>query len=784
MINAKILIVQDGSITSTLTSRVEALGFRGVVSVDYSVDGINAIVTNNPDIILIDVISSDQLNGLNLAVQILTTLHYPFICLIPFDLQEPVQSKSILSTRDYLVKPFEDEQLHLLIIEHLEQLSKKDAEVGAAAPPSGEVKFGLSVTDYAKHLLRYRQLVQLRTDDLVRANEQLRNEIKERKRLEDQLMRYAQNQASLVDVTSVASAFLERDSILSKILTVVMSISGIQADAGWVLFEENEPTRVIRLGPVEGIPKGIINCDHPINICSCPVCAAWLQGTNFEAIPDAYDNLHLDLDLIHSAGIVSHITIPLSVSNRLLGTITLGWRSNREPLLIERPLLISIGRQVGLALRNAQLYQSAMKLNRLEAINAISEAAGSTLQLDDVLKQIIEKACKTLNAESGAILLYSSATRDLSFAYCSPGFEKVQRNFRIQAEQGIIGWVIQYRQVALINDIQRDPRTYRGLEPVFGPGINSLICAPLIHRDQLTGVIAIFNKHEHEFNQEDADLLKAVSSICASALDNARLYQDLKQSFLEKERTQAQLIQSEKIAALGRLAASVAHEINNPLQAIQGCLSLLNEELSEKMRPEKVFNYLAIVDEEIERVVGIVRGMRDFARPAAQVSEPTNIITVLDEVLQLSHKELENRRITLDRNSEPDIPLVQANPSLLKQVFLNLILNSIDAMEGGGTLNISVKLEDIPAGSQNLSQPAVRVDFSDTGHGMSSEVMERIFEPFFTTKEKGVGLGLYITYSIIQSLNGDIKVKSTVGVGSTFTLIMPILYSGKLRRSS
>ena len=110
--------------------------------------------------------------------------------------------------------------------------------------------------------------------------------------------------------------------------------------------------------------------------------------------------------------------------------------------------------------------------------------------------------------------------------------------------------------------------------------------------------------------------MEAVSSISASALDNARLYEDLKQTLLEKERTQAQLVQSEKIAALGRLAASVAHEINNPLQAVQGCLSLLAEELSELQRPDKMNSYLNIVDKEIERIAGIVHNMQDYARPA------------------------------------------------------------------------------------------------------------------------------------------------------------------------
>ncbi len=171
------------------------------------------------------------------------------------------------------------------------------------------------------------------------------------------------------------------------------------------------------------------------------------------------------------------------------------------------------GRQVGLALRNAQLYQSAIKVNRLEAISEISAAAASTLELDVVLQQVLEKTCQALNAVVGAVLLTIPNSKELAFAYISPGSLDVQSHQHVSTERGIIGWVVQYRQVARINDIKRDPSMYRGLKPIFGPGIDSLICAPLIHRDRFTGVIAIFNKRYGEFTQEDADLLEAISSL-------------------------------------------------------------------------------------------------------------------------------------------------------------------------------------------------------------------------------------------------------------------------------
>lgn len=629
----------------------------------------------------------------------------------------------------------------------------------------------IELENYRAH---FEELLLERTLELNHRNDLLSVEINEHKRKEEQLRHYADDQAALVAITSAASAFLEPDVLLSRILEMVMAFPGLQADAGWVLVLGEEQAKIIHLGPVQGISEAQLHIEHGMPFGQCPDCAAWLASTDIAELTPRNARLHIDLTSLASAGIQSHIIIPLSVSRRILGVITLGWRTRCGPMQEERALLLSIGRQVGLALRNAQLYKAAIKVNRLEAINTISAAAGSTLELDIVLQQVLEKACQALDAASGAILLAAPDAGDLAFAYISPGPLQIQREQRVSAEQGIIGWVVQYRQVARINDIKRDPRTYRGLEPIFGPGIDSLICAPLIHRDQLTGVIAIFNKRYGEFGEEDANLLEAVSSICASALDNARLYKDLKQSLLEKEHAQARLIQSEKIAALGRLAASVAHEINNPLQAIQGCLTLLGDELSGQQRPDKMNSYLRIVDKEIGRVAGIVQGMSDFARPAPQGTRSTDVIAVLSDVLELTGKQLQHSNVQLDCSWGIDVPAIEANPNLLKQVFLNMILNAIDAMSGGGTLHISAALDKARFNDAARLQPAIRIEFSDTGTGMTPQAQSRLFEPFVTTKEDGSGLGLYVSYTIIQSLNGTIEVSSTEGLGTTFAILLPV----------
>jgi len=222
------------------------------------------------------------------------------------------------------------------------------------------------------------------------------------------------------------------------------------------------------------------------------------------------------------------------------------------------------------------------------------------------------------------------------------------------------------------------------------------------------------------------------------------------------------------------LVASIAHEINNPLQAVQGCLTLAEEELEDDRRPEKLGRYMSIAGGEIDRISAIVRRMRDFYRPAREKMEPTNLHAVLGSVLELVNKQLQHSDVTVEREWAEGLPKVQANDDQLKQVFLNLVLNAIDAMPEGGTLHVSTALGQIQADSGKQPRAAARIEFTDTGAGIPAEVLPHLFEPFYTTKEHGSGLGLSVSYGIIEAHGGQIMVKSQAGVGTTFTILLAV----------
>jgi two-component system NtrC family sensor kinase len=249
------------------------------------------------------------------------------------------------------------------------------------------------------------------------------------------------------------------------------------------------------------------------------------------------------------------------------------------------------------------------------------------------------------------------------------------------------------------------------------------------------------------------------------------------------EETQTQLVRSEKMTALSRLVAAIAHEINNPLQAIQGSLTLSREQLQADSLTAadrsgasraQMARYLGMAEAESERIAAIMRRLRHFGRPTVRYWQAVDVYPVLEDALQLSAEQLRDSHVTAERQWARELPPIVANPDLLRQVFLDLVFNAIDAMPEGGVLRITAAVDDLQADS-GRRQPAVRIAFNDTGTGMSPETLEHLFEPFFTTRQPKLGLGLYITYGIITSLDGEIGVDSQQGVGTTITMLLPAL---------
>jgi signal transduction histidine kinase len=272
---------------------------------------------------------------------------------------------------------------------------------------------------------------------------------------------------------------------------------------------------------------------------------------------------------------------------------------------------------------------------------------------------------------------------------------------------------------------------------------------------------------------DGAHVLQEIASIPLFD-QNGRTYQvvEVWEDITERVALQTQLVRAEKLAAIGQLAASIAHEVGNPLQAIQGFLSLFLEQCPPDIPNER---FLKLAEEEIERIVQVLARLRDLYRPRADVLAEVDLNDLANSVLLLTGKQLERGRIRLLRELDPDLPKIQAVADQLKQVLLNLVLNAAEAMADGGLLHV----QTYATRDQALGHDVV-ITVTDTGFGIPPDQLPRIFDGLHTTKERGMGLGLYTSKAIVERHMGRISVQSKPGEGTTFTIVLPIAREEKV----
>lgn len=235
----------------------------------------------------------------------------------------------------------------------------------------------------------------------------------------------------------------------------------------------------------------------------------------------------------------------------------------------------------------------------------------------------------------------------------------------------------------------------------------------------------------------------------------------------EIKELQEKVKRTERLASLGRLAAGIAHEIRNPLSSIRGFAKYFQGKFDPKTKDIK---YAEAMVDEIDRLNRIIEALLDFARPAEPKLKPHSIADILDHTLQLIQADIDAESMKVVKDIQDGIPDVMVDRDQMIQAILNILLNAVEAMDRYGQITLSASIE-----SDNL-----RIDISDTGSGISEEDMAKVFDPFFTTREKGTGLGLAIVHKIVENHNGEIRVDSIMGKGTTFTILLPLKKEGKV----
>jgi signal transduction histidine kinase len=326
-------------------------------------------------------------------------------------------------------------------------------------------------------------------------------------------------------------------------------------------------------------------------------------------------------------------------------------------------------------------------------------------------------------------------------------------------------WIRLHRGSLLVDQIGQqapDPALENVLAALERTRVALLV--PLWLDGELAGILAVGEKVSGAiFDTAETNLLELLAGQTAIALKNASLYENVRSQMEELKATQQQLVQSTKLAAIGELAASVAHELNNPLTVILGNAQILLRSISD----EKAAGKLSAIEHETQRAARIIRNLLDFSRKREPRRDPVGINDVVGRTVELVHLKLRGRDIALETVLEPRVPILLGDSDQLTQVLLNFIGNAIDAISGSGSVTVATAIG-----------PDGEVEFTvmDTGCGMTAEQAGRIFEPFFTTKAegKGTGLGLSIALGIIRGHGGCVTVESEVGKGTTMRARLPV----------
>ncbi len=599
----------------------------------------------------------------------------------------------------------------------------------------------------------------------------------ESQRARQALKQHGDKQAALYAIAAAVASLRSPEELLSAVIDEV--VHHLKAKAAWIAIPADEADGSVKVIVSQGLSETAWESTASGQRGACPLLEAHLteeRDTTSEVVMDCET---LPAELVSGRNCAS--CVPIIVGGTILGTLSLVWETP-PALATDHELLRTIGQQIGIALQNSRHYQEAKQTDRLRTLTALDRALQTTLDPDRIVDETLRHTTTALKA-TRATMLVKGRERAAHFdseTHVSP----------IWAHQ-----LLSENEAALLEALAERVGPSGDLQPALVAELCSAdscwnrtalqlwhandVVVPIGGDGGVSGLVVLGRRDaDPPFSEEDLHLLRTAANRAGQALQNAQLYESLRALLRERERTQSLMIHTEKMAALGRLAASLAHEVNNPLQAVQGCLALAKEMLDdiETARDSMgdVTHYLAIAEEEIQRVATIVRRMRDFYRPSEDAMVPTDLHAVLEAVLALAAKQLQHSKITIERAWAERLPLVQANADHLKQVFLNLILNAEDAMSTGGTLRITTSVDPHAGSPASGSSPVVRITFSDTGIGMSREAISRLFEPFFTTKEQGSGLGLSIAYSIVKAHHGEIGVTSQEGAGTTFTVYLPV----------
>ncbi|MBI4590165.1 MAG: GAF domain-containing protein [Candidatus Rokubacteria bacterium] len=459
------------------------------------------------------------------------------------------------------------------------------------------------------------------------------------------------------------------------------------------------------------------------------------------------------------------IALPIRAESEVLGVLYAGRRGRPASFTVDEvQLLTFIADRIGTALVHRRLVDKiAGQVDRLRELVRVSARTSLRYDIAEILSSTCEAGCRLLRVRGAAIAI---ARPDGELrpggSYGFP--EGVLEQWRPRASEGLTAELFASHQPVVCPDLLARP----GPEDPFlvALGLRSALLVPLRIREELIGCLYLGERAVKEFSADEVEAAQLLAGLAAIAVENGRLFSEVRQGHEALKATQEQLVQSEKMRALGEMAAGIAHEFNNILAIIVGKTQLMQERTHETPLRED----LGVIQEAAWRAADIVRRLQGFAvTQTAEKLSSLDLNRLIEDAVSLTRPrwkdEAEARgiRVEVVTDLEETAP-VHGNPAELREMMTNLILNALDAMPNGGRLALRTRKR----------QDAVELSVTDTGAGMTESVRRRAFEPFFTTRSpQRAGLGLSVVHGIVVRHKGSIEIESQEGRGTTVRIGLP-----------
>jgi signal transduction histidine kinase len=457
----------------------------------------------------------------------------------------------------------------------------------------------------------------------------------------------------------------------------------------------------------------------------------------------------------------SELAVPLEVNGVLRGVINVDSDRANAFSVDDEQLLQELSVQAAKVIQNTWIHeQFRLKAQLFESLVSVGQTINSALTMDEALKVVTREACVLMGAKMCSLLMLD-ATQEWLDLHASHGAGQAYINKpRLSVAESLLGVVVRRKKPLQVENVQVSSR-YQQIEVAQREGLVSLLSVPLVFGGQATGTLSVYTSELHSFSNEEIRILSALADLSAIAIEKARLYERI--VGLEE-----QVRQSEKLSVVGLLAAEVAHEIRNPLTVMK----MLYHSLDLRFPPsDPRARDVEVIGQKMDHLNKIVEHVLDLARSTDPQLVPIDVNRLLDDLGLLVRHKLTTQNIQLVAKLDRTLPLVVADATQLEQVFLNLALNAAEAMPNGGKLTVTSRLGT----PDSVTAPHVVIEFRDTGTGMTAEQQQRAFTSLLaTTKQKGTGLGLAIVARILEAHHAKIQVKSRVGRGTTFSLLLPV----------